>query len=618
MKPFSFFLFFLCVFTLSSCSQESIPETSLPLPQVKTLSLQAPVKKEFTVTGQVQAEKSATLSSEFRASIKNIEKKVGDKVKKGDLLLTLSSESVETTFKNAQSSYSLASQSVNQTDSSLIKNIESAQNSVDQAKIHLENTKKTNETATEQAKKALDTAILNASLSADQSETQLETAKKSLESLLIVTKNTESQAKNSLENAIQSSFPSALSALNTCDEILGVSPQYEHMNTSFKIYLGSMDSKSLKDAEDLLKNTRTLSQTSLETYEETLAFLQETEKTVNATRKVLEKSSTGSQFTETDLKSFISRVTGDLSTIRNMISSLQSAKKNLDSVLSSNASQIMQAEQGIKNAENALALTKQDQNGESQAILNARAQYNNTLSQLKSAEDSAQKQLESAQLALESMLKSADINKTSIRSNFTQIYAQYEQAKINYEKLFIQAPFDGTLSQIFITSGDEVSPGTPLIFIENTENFKITAYLSPEQIQGLSVGDTVKIGQKSSDIIYSLSKNVDSSLKKHQVEIIHKNQYLRSGQHISLSFFPQYTNTETTDIVIPLSALFVTETEKFVYTIQNNHTIEKKEVETGDIIGNNITLTSGISLSDTIIIEGGRNLLPGTQVEIIE
>lgn len=123
---------------LTACSPEEeskIPRSNETIKEVEVFSLdQKYVDITFSKSGIAKSTTIASISAETSARITEIHKKVGDKVKKGDLIVTLG-DSASTSIADIQSetanqSLEIARQSADLLERSSAKNIEIATNSV--------------------------------------------------------------------------------------------------------------------------------------------------------------------------------------------------------------------------------------------------------------------------------------------------------------------------------------------------------------------------------------------------------------------------------------------------------------------------------------------------------
>ena len=604
---------------LSGCTNgkaENTEPQKETLPEVEIMEVSFNGEQKISINGEVSASQSATLTAEFKADVRSVFVKPGDSVKKGEILILLDSNSVQQSFDTAQQSLNNTQQTLSQTYSSASKTIESAKISLETAQTTYNNLLTQNTISRKQAQDALDSVKLNLDLSTTSAETSLETAEKSLEKIRELNASSEQSAKDNLENSINSVSSNIVIAINASDQILGVSEVYDDSASIWEGNLGALQKETKNNAETALSKLINSFDNYTESYDSAKSIMQEADDSLDKTLQMLKQSTTGSNFSQTTLNTSINTITAQIASTQQLLTSLISTKNALDQTLAGNASSLTSAEQGVESAKNNLNLTLQNSNGKSQNIINAEAQYEATIAQLNSAEDTAIQQVESAQAFYESAKKGADLSRTSANSGLTGAQGSFEQAKINQEKLLIKAPFDGKVIDVPVKVGDEINMGGILAQIENDDVLKIITYLTPSQAKKINIGDTVKIASQSEDIISAISSSVDPIIKKNKVEILHKNPYLHSGQTVPLVFTVNLNFADENGVIfVPLVAVHVTSSENYVWTIDKNMKTVKTEVETGEINGNQIAVISGLKEGDKIIIKGGR-LFKKEEVEV--
>lgn len=590
------------------------------LPQVEIMEVSFNGTQEFTINGEVTASQSANITSEFKADVRSVFKKPGDYVKAGEVLILLDSDSVQQSFSTANESLRNTQQSLSQTYASTAKSVESARVALETAETSYNNLLSQNAISRIQAEEALNSAKLNLDLSTSSAETALETAEKGLEKIKELNASSENSARDSLENAIKSVDSNIVTVINTTDQILGISEVYDDAADVWAGNLGALEKQTKIEAEAALRKLMNHYDSYSESYENAKKILEQADESLSKILAMLKKSTTGNNYSQATLNTNISSVTGQISSTQGLLTSLIATKNGLDQTLAANASSLTSAEQGVISAQKNLDLTLQNTGTKSQNIINAEAQYEATITQLETAEDNAEKQVESARIAYESAKKGAALSTTSAKSGVTNAQGGFEQAKINQEKLLIKAPFSGTVVDIPVKVGDEVNMGSLLAQVENADVLKIVTYLTPEQSNKLKVGDTVKIAAQSEDKISAISSTVDPIIKKNKIEILHINPYLHSGQTVPLKFTANVeTNGENGIVFAPLIAVHVTASENYVWLVSNENKTEKKAVQTGEINGSKIAIISGLQEEDKLIVKGGRLFKKaGESVEIIE
>lgn len=557
-------LVFLAASRFFGAEKELVEKKYVPI--VQTTIVAPGLNREIAVTGEVQAEKSAELSADFKADVAQVLVKNGDTVQAGQILLRLKSPEISSNLATSQAAYSTARSSVTQTELSTQKSIEAARVALMTAQSNLASTLNQNIAARRQAEETLNSAILNLGLSTDSAQT-------------------------ALDSAVASVDPVARAALDACDQIAGVSELYKYNNDSYEAYLGVRVMGSKEAAEYAIISALATLAGGASNYTSALNLLTQVEAAVQKTLTMLNNSTSSTGFSQASLNATVGTITGQLSAVRGAIASLKSAKANLDSA------------------------TQSTGNG-SQATNSAQALYNSTIAQLDSAEAAARNAVEAAKAALENATRSAELSKLGARSSLTSVQGSLSQAAINQDKLTIRAPFAGKVVDVSVKVGDEVSPGKALIRVENASLLKIIAYLSGEEVKKVRVGDLVRIAKQSEDRIASIAPSANPLTKKYKVEIIHQNPFLHPGEFVKLRFQTGESNGNSQRIFLPITAIEILADESFVWGVEEGKTVKKVVILNG-IEGEYVEILSGLEQGEEIIVKGGRVIeREGIEVEI--
>ena len=216
---------------------------------------------------------------------------------------------------------------------------------------------------------------------------------------------------------------------------------------------------------------------------------------------------------------------------------------------------------------------------------------------------------------------------------------QYLESKTNYEiqknrleslkqslaKTTIDAPFSGTIDEIFIEEGNLVSP--PMMpdqgnafRIVNLNELYVEAVIPENFIGKIKKGAQVLVEIPVLNITFnSTIKHSVSSINKlsrtFKIEVsVPENELdLIPNLNVEINIL-DYTNSEA--ILVPESIVSEdSENNKFLYTIENNKA-KKTIVETGYTQNGMIEIVNGLNINQIVINEGGRIVKGGQNVKI--
>lgn len=203
-----------------------------------------------------------------------------------------------------------------------------------------------------------------------------------------------------------------------------------------------------------------------------------------------------------------------------------------------------------------------------------------------------------------------------------------EQAQKEVEELFEYvrptAPFPGEVVRIFVDVGDLVSPGQPMIVVEDTRQLEAVVKIPESEIKDISVGLPVKLiipastKDKSDQIVETEITQVVSSADpmSHQYEvrsvISNTDDLFRSGMFARLAI----GKSESETLVIPKTTVFTRGQLEGVYTIDSENRARLRWIRTGRKYGDQVEILSGLQPGEMVITDAHVELIEGDRVEV--
>lgn len=207
-----------------------------------------------------------------------------------------------------------------------------------------------------------------------------------------------------------------------------------------------------------------------------------------------------------------------------------------------------------------------------------------------------------------------------------EIKAQYEIAKANFEAtkqlVKVISPASGVVVDVFFHKNDKNDPKNPLCKIIKTNKLKTTVFIEEEKISGYKKGQKVIVrwdgvkGKDLSGIINKISMSSNPEARGFSVEILIGNEKdeLMPGIFVYV-LTPVYSRPDA--ISIPRDSFFKEGEKEFVYVAKDGAAL-KKEIKTGENIGNTVVVESGLNEGDNLISEGRSLLTDGAKIRIVE
>ena len=218
------------------------------------------------------------------------------------------------------------------------------------------------------------------------------------------------------------------------------------------------------------------------------------------------------------------------------------------------------------------------------------------------------------------------------KASVAQYKAQVNRAKVNLGYCTITAPVAGSIGEIPVRTGDQVSPSTYLTTVSGNANMDAEFSL-PETILSMILSEGFSMDPSA---LAKVSPEV-GFVMKNGTEYEHKGKITRATGVVNASTgtislkatFPNpkgqlYSGMqgsvvipleEKAVMVIPQEAVVKLQDKQQVYKVQADSTVTSVEVTTQDIFnGKDYIVTSGLNVGDKIVTIGANNLHEGQKV----
>jgi RND family efflux transporter MFP subunit len=220
------------------------------------------------------------------------------------------------------------------------------------------------------------------------------------------------------------------------------------------------------------------------------------------------------------------------------------------------------------------------------------------------------------------------------RDVYEQAQQAYENTKADYQSAAaltktadeqlayysIRAPFDGVVGDIPVHVGDYVSSSTMLTTVDENKDLEAYIYVPTERAGQVRMGLNVDLLDTNGNLLEKtkidfLSPEVDSVLQGILVKApVHATpELLRNAQLVKA----RVIWSTTPMAVIPVLAVTRQGGQSFVFVAkqQNGHwSAQQTAVTLGDTVGNNYSISSGLSPGDKVVVSSTQFLVNGMPV----
>jgi len=224
----------------------------------------------------------------------------------------------------------------------------------------------------------------------------------------------------------------------------------------------------------------------------------------------------------------------------------------------------------------------------------------------------------------------------SAEANVAMSRADLAQYELELDYTTVRSPLQGIISQRYVDIGALVGPGNNSLLATVVQSdtvlvdFKMTAldYLRSRE-RNVNIGETDSSRSWQPTVKVTLADNKEYPIEGVvdfadpqvdpktgtfgvRAELANPNQVLLPGQFTNVKFLLDIMEDA---IVVPRKALIIEKGGSFVYVMRKDSIAEKRFVETGPEVGNNIVIERGLGFNENIITEGQQKLNPGIKVK---
>ncbi len=447
------------------------------LPELTTAPVeQKNLTQSVSETGTVEADVKVEYGWEKSGRVVSIAKKVGDQVKKGDLIAALDGTSERTNLAQSVASLRSAEANLNvKFAGPTPENLKSAQANVDKAKAGLadaeanvQKTELNNQNSIQQAQRAVETAQNN-----------LRSIEGGENSQII------NDAYEDFVNSLKSTLTSLNQALLEADNILGVDNLFA--NDEYENVLGKQNGSAL----EIAKTSYAVAKYSIgQAQPKVLALTGSSDhSTVDSVRTVVDKAVLDMQRNLADVNAVLVATLPGNSLSSSELAALKTGILTEQGSLNTSASAITNAEQSVSSARNSLTSFKIAFDKATQDLENTKKQAEVQKTLASSNVISYQALLTQAEASLSTLVsKPREVDIASLRADVSRNRATVANAQNEVAKTELRALADGVLSKLGVEVGETVTMNSPVATILST-GLAIKVDISEAEIAKVTLQD---------------------------------------------------------------------------------------------------------------------------------
>jgi RND family efflux transporter MFP subunit len=227
-------------------------------------------------------------------------------------------------------------------------------------------------------------------------------------------------------------------------------------------------------------------------------------------------------------------------------------------------------------------------------------------------------------LALESrgFVSKADIDAKKAARDAANAQVRVAQAQLGATRaqigqLNVVAPTAGLILARNVELGQIVSPGTGALFrLAEGGLMEMQAQLAQQDLANVHVGMAAQVTPIGSDhaiagTVWQVAPVIDPQSRLGEVRIaIPYDSSIRPGGYAQASI----TAGQTTAPLLPQSAVLSDDKGNYVYIINGNNEVERRNIQIGTVNDAGVTVASGLSGNEAVVLSAGPFLNPGQKV----
>jgi RND family efflux transporter MFP subunit len=197
--------------------------------------------------------------------------------------------------------------------------------------------------------------------------------------------------------------------------------------------------------------------------------------------------------------------------------------------------------------------------------------------------------------------------------------AGVKQAELNLDRAVVRAPFSGQVGAVHVERGEVVGPGMPVIRLVALKKAIVRLNVADRDVVALETGmkATIRLQAVSQTFVgkvTSIAPVADSDTRSFQVEVSVNNpdRKLLPGMIARVELVRELP---ADSVLIPQDWIVTGLDDQGVFIIEGTQA-RWRQVVLGDVVRDQVVVSSGLELGDRVVVAGHRSLVDGDTVLI--
>lgn len=189
----------------------------------------------------------------------------------------------------------------------------------------------------------------------------------------------------------------------------------------------------------------------------------------------------------------------------------------------------------------------------------------------------------------------------------SQAQVAYQEAQFNLGKFSVSSPIVGTVSEVMVDKGQEVSPGTPLVKIVSNGK-EAMLRLNADEKTFITLGQEVEVSYRGIVVpgVVSEVGSVADDTGNYPIKVtIDENAAVDIGMFVEI-----HIPLEQGNAIVPINAVNIVDNNRGQIFLWDGSAIQTKTVELGNVYGDGIEVLDELPEGTELIISDLSNYDP--------
>lgn len=206
-----------------------------------------------------------------------------------------------------------------------------------------------------------------------------------------------------------------------------------------------------------------------------------------------------------------------------------------------------------------------------------------------------------------------------------RVKAALDKAQYALEQTVIRAPINGTILEKRVELGELVRPEslqqTGICTLADLSHMEAAVDIQERDFSRLTVGQQCRVVPDAyGDRVYAASLarfqplvNRARGVIEARVTVTNPDEYLLPDMNCRVEFLHEQPSDAPEYLQVPKQAVREDEGRKSVYVVTDGKA-QRRVIETGETIGENVNVTSGLQLGDVVLLAGSQKIAEGQPI----